>query len=122
MPEETLSSEAADAANLNSMQRGQLAELIFMRKASSLGFSVSKPWGEGERYDVIIRMNEVFWRVQVKSVLAKSPSKSHYRIKTSCGSSSRPYRTYSPHEIDFLAAYIFKENLWYVFPATLIES
>ena len=25
-------------------------------------------------------------------------------------------------EIDFLAAYIFKENLWYVFPATLIES
>ena len=43
MPEETLSSEAADAANLNSMQRGQLAELIFMRKASSLGFSVSKP-------------------------------------------------------------------------------
>jgi len=37
MPEETLSSEAADAANLNSMQRGQLAELIFMRKASQLG-------------------------------------------------------------------------------------
>ena len=120
MPEETLSSEAADAANLSSMQRGQLAELIFMRKASSLGFSVSKPWGEGERYDVIIRMNEVFWRVQVKSVLGKSPCKSHYRIKTSGGNGSR--KTYSPHEIDFLAGYIFKENLWYVFPATLIEN
>ena len=60
-----------DPAKLNCNQRGQLAELVFMRKAASMGFAVSKPWQEGERYDVIVRVNSTFWRVQVKSVLAR---------------------------------------------------
>lgn len=104
------------------MQRGHLAELVFMRKATGLGFSVSKPWGEGERYDVIVRVGSTFWRVQVKSVLAKPPSRNYYRIKTSGGTGTRGLTPYSATEIDFLVAYIFPENLWYVFPASLIEG
>lgn len=67
MPEETVVSPAS----LNNAQRGQLAELIFIRKAASLGFAVAKPWNEGERYDAIVRVGHALWRVQVKSVLAK---------------------------------------------------
>ena len=40
-------------ASLTNRERGNLAELGFMRKAASFGFAVAKPWGECERYDVI---------------------------------------------------------------------
>jgi hypothetical protein len=39
---------------LNTKRRGELAELAFTLKAASLGFGVSKPYGDSERYDVII--------------------------------------------------------------------
>jgi hypothetical protein len=119
MSDENLLNETVNPANLNNRQRGNFAELAFMRKAASLGLSVAKPWGEGERYDIIVRVENVCWRVQVKSVLAKTPSKLHYRIKTSSGGAH--YRLYSSTEIDFLAAYIIPEDTWYIVPAAVIE-
>ena len=118
MPEETVVSPAS----LNNAQRGQLAELIFIRKAASLGFAVAKPWNEGERYDAIVRVGHVLWRVQVKSTLAKCPLRPYYRVST--WGRHRPGRSslkpYSIEEIDFLVAYIFAEDIWYVFPAARV--
>jgi hypothetical protein len=37
-----------------SKRRGELAELAFTLKAASLGFSVSKPYGDSDRYDFIL--------------------------------------------------------------------
>lgn len=122
MTDSNLLNETINPANLNNRQRGNLAELAFMRKAASLGLSVAKPWGECERYDVIVRVESVCWRVQVKSVLAKAPSKTHYRIKTSTGGGIHSrIILYSSKEIDFLAAYMIPEDVWYIFPATVIE-
>jgi len=120
MPEETV----VTPASLNNAQRGQLAELIFIRKAASLGFAVAKPWNEGERYDVIVRFETRLWRVQVKSVLAKSPSRSYYCVGTVANRNTQrgPVKTYSTAEIDFLVAYIFPEDLWYVFPAARVVT
>ncbi len=39
---------------LTTKRRGELAELAFTLKAASLGFGVSKPFGDSERYDTII--------------------------------------------------------------------
>jgi hypothetical protein len=100
MSEQTIS-ELIYPVNLDNRHRGQLAELAFMRKAASLGFAVAKPYGEGERYDIVVCVDNVFWRVQVKSVR---------------------HTSYSANEIDFLVAYIFQEDVWYVFPATVIEN
>src|SRR5215475_860332 len=122
MSDENLLNETVDPASLSNLLRGNLAELIFMRKATSMGYAVAKPWGEGERYDVIVRVEHVCWRVQVKSVLAKTSCKSYYRIKTSVGDTRHGYALYSAHEIDFLVAYVFPEDLWYVFPASVIEK
>jgi len=122
MSDENLLNEIVNPANLSNRQRGNFAELAFMRKAASLGLSVAKPWGEGERYDIIVRVENVCWRVQVKSVLAKSPAKPHYRIKTSTGGGAHSrIILYSAKDIDFLAAYIIPEDSWYIFPATVIE-
>jgi hypothetical protein len=39
---------------LNTKRRGELAELAFVLKAASLGFGVSRPFGDSERYDAIL--------------------------------------------------------------------
>jgi hypothetical protein len=39
---------------LTTKRRGELAELAFVLKAASLGFGVSRPFGDSERYDAIL--------------------------------------------------------------------
>jgi hypothetical protein len=120
--EETLRNELRNellhAAKLDSKHRGELAELAFMRKAAALGFAVAKPWGDSDRYDVIVRTGKVFWRVQIKSVWAKRPTRPHYRLNTRASSNS----SYTAEEIDFLVAYIFPQDTWYVFPVAVVEN
>jgi PD-(D/E)XK endonuclease len=115
---ETIESELEHTAKLNKKNLGELAELAFMRKAASMGFAVAKPWGDSDHYDVIVRFNKMFWRVQVKSVITTQPSQHSYRVKTTRGCNS----TYSADEIDFLVAYVFPKDVWYVFPAAIIEG
>jgi hypothetical protein len=115
---ETIASELEHTAKLSKKSAGELAELAFMRKAASMGFAVAKPWGDNDRYDVIVRFEKIFWRVQVKSVIASQPTEHSYRVKTTGGSSSR----YSADEIDFLVAYIFAKDAWYVFPTEIIAG
>jgi hypothetical protein len=118
MSEETIRNELLHAVKLDFKQRGELAELAFMRKAAAMGFAVAKPWGESDRYDAIVRIGKIFWRVQVKSVWGKSLARPHYRLTVSSGN-GRPYYA---DEIDFLVAYIFPEDTWYVFPVAVIEG
>jgi hypothetical protein len=118
MSDSTLLQELIHTAKLDNIHRGQLAELAFMRKAANIGFSVAKPWGEADRYDVIIRKQTTFYRVQVKSVLGKAANRNQYPIRLA-GSHTLPYST---KQIDFLVAYIFPENLWYIFPATIVAN
>jgi len=118
MSDQNLTDELTHATKLDPKRRGELAELAFMRKAANLGFAVAKPWGESDRYDVVVRVEKTFWRVQVKSVLALTPSRPHFVVQTK---NSRG-KTYSRDDIDFLVAYIFARDLWYVFPAHVFEQ
>jgi hypothetical protein len=118
MSGETLQDELLHSTKLDNRHRGELAELAFMRKAAALGFSVAKPWGDSERYDVVLRTRKVFWRVQIKSVRSKSPGRKHYRVSIA-NSVKAPY---TAEEIDFLVAYIFPEDTWYVFPVSAVEN
>ncbi len=45
-------------------------------------------------------------------------SRPHYRVRT-VGRTNIPY---TPEEIDFLVAYIFPRDTWYVFPASVFEK
>ena len=99
---------------LSPKRRGEIAEAAFLHKAASLGFSVSKPWGDSDRYDFIVETGGRFWRVQVKT--ASRVGEGAYSIHA-CGSD--PGRVYTCDEIDFLVAYIVSENLWYVLPVEI---
>src|SRR5437763_16496231 len=108
MSDQKLTDEHTHAAKLSPKRRGELAELAFMRRAANLGFAVAKPWGDSDRYDVVVCFEKTFWRAQVKSVLALTPSRPHFVVQTK-NAGGKPY---SRDDVDFLVAYIFAEDLW----------
>ncbi len=46
----------------NTKRRGELAELVFLLIATRLGFGVSKPYGDSERYDFILDSRDLVSR------------------------------------------------------------
>jgi hypothetical protein len=96
---------------LPTKRRGEIAEAAFLFKAASLGFSVSKPWGESDRYDFIVDCGGRIWRVQVKS--AHSSAINGYSFHA-CGNVHS--RRYTPRDIDFIVGYVVPDNAWYIIP------
>jgi hypothetical protein len=48
-------------------RRGEASEAAFLARATSMGFRICKPWGECERYDIVIDYGRGrFYRIQVK--------------------------------------------------------
>jgi hypothetical protein len=88
---------------------GEEAEAAFLHKATGLGLSVAKPWGDSERYDLIVRSGRRLWRVQVKST--RYAGERRFSI-TARGCTAG----YTEDEIDFLAAYIVPLDVWYMIP------
>jgi|HubBroStandDraft_5_1064220.scaffolds.fasta_scaffold220052_1 hypothetical protein len=93
----------------NSKRRGEATEAEFIARAAGLDFRIAKPWGDSDSYDVLVGMGRGFWRVQVKRT---SSYRDHiYQVKGR--GSAGPY---SKDDIDFLAAHIVPENVWYIVP------
>jgi hypothetical protein len=61
------STKSAEEYELTTKRRGELSELAFVFKAASLGFHVSNPYGDSERYDFILDAGHRLWRIQIKS-------------------------------------------------------
>ncbi len=93
-------------------RQGELAEVVFLQRAVSLGLQVSKPYGERSAYDFVVDCGGALRRVQVKSVgLAYGGA---YRVASGSGRSSK--RAYTRADIDVLAAYVIPEDTWYLIP------
>ena len=84
-----------------------------MSKAVSMGFGVAKPWGDSERYDIILNAGRVLWR-QIKSTFAER----NCHVNT-CGNRRTPY---TADEIDFLVVYVRFRDLWYIFPISAVQQ
>jgi hypothetical protein len=76
----------------NTKRTGEFSETAFLLKATGLGFAVTKPWGDSERYDFILDAGPRLWRVQVK------------------GTASLRAGGY-----DVLVAYIITRDAWHLF-------
>jgi PD-(D/E)XK endonuclease len=88
---------------------GEASEAAFLARACALGFSVATPWGDSNRYDLLVDAGHGFWRVQVKSTSYRL--RTRYVVQTI--SSLGPY---IKADIDFLCAHIVPEDVWYVIP------
>jgi hypothetical protein len=98
----------------NTKRTGELAEAAFVVKAASLGYAVSKPWGDSERYDFILDSGPRTWRVQIKCT--ESLNANGYQVQSTYTDQKKKGH-YTPADIDVLVAYILPLNLWYVVPA-----
>jgi hypothetical protein len=103
-----------------SKRKGMMAELIFVVKAASMGFAVSKPYGDGEPYDLVVEENGRLLRIQVKSVF--TTARWGYSIAVARRGYHRPIVQYSAQEIDFIAAYVVPHDAWYIVPISEIGS
>jgi hypothetical protein len=100
-------------------QRGELAEMMFMVKASTKGLVVSKPYGDSNRYDFIVDSCQRTWRVQVKSTAS---TRLHgYRVSVHWNA-YRKHVPYQPSDVDFLAVLITGTDVWYVIPTRALRG
>jgi hypothetical protein len=108
---------------LTTKRRGELSELAFALAAARNGFGISKPFGDSERYDIILDPSQCnppnsgarprLVRVQVKSSTSLLYGLYHVSIQRSLRGRVVPYRL---SEIDFIAAYVIPEDSWFLFP------
>jgi hypothetical protein len=102
----------------NSKHAGEMTEMQFMLDAARRRFGVGKPFGDNERYDVIVDAPRRLWRVQVKLSGAR-----HYRgfAVRSCWRTGNKHMPYTAKDIDFLAVMIDAKQargrrIWYLIP------
>jgi PD-(D/E)XK endonuclease len=103
----------------NTKRTGELAEAAFVVKAAGLGFAVSKPWGDSERYDFILDAGHRIWRVQVKCT--ESLNANGYQVQSTYTDQKKKGH-YTSADIDVLVAYILPLDLWYVVPAQALPA
>ena len=98
-----------------SKRQGEAAEALFLAKATDLGLTVAKVWGDSAPYDFIVEGRHACRRIQVKSVWAPRMSPRHsFKVAASRGRGVK--RAYSSREVDFMVIYIAAERAWYVIP------
>jgi hypothetical protein len=99
-------------------RKGELAELVFVLKASSFGLPVSKPYGDSLPFDLVVQTGDGrMVRVQVKS--AFTSCRWGYQVVATARSFGRR-RLYTADDIDFLVAYIAPYDAWYIIPIEAI--
>jgi hypothetical protein len=98
----------------NSKRTGELSEAAFLHKAVGLGFKVTKPWGDSERYDFVVDAGRRLWRVQIKCTAAERAG--GYHIQPIHFVYGKNKVVYTADDIDVLAAHIVPLDVWYVVP------
>lgn len=103
----------------NTKRTGELAEAAFVVKTAGLGFAVSKPWGDSERYDFILDAGHRTFRVQIKCT--ESLNANGYQVQSTYTDRNQKGH-YTPDDIDVLVAYILPLDLWYVVPSHALPA
>ena len=103
---------------LNSKQQGNITEVEVMLAFLKLGYNVLTPYGDCERYDFVVDINNHFYKIQVKSAKEEDEG-----AKFSFNTASTHYtdgkcihHTYTSEEIDFFATTF--NNQCYLIPVS----
>jgi hypothetical protein len=94
------------------MKLGEYSESLFTTRCIEMGYIVSKPFSHYTRYDLIIDVDNVLHRVQVKSTeyLKKKDNQCNVKID------------YTKDEVDWFAIYFKIFNSWYVLPIEAVKG
>jgi len=113
---------------LDTKRLGEIAELAFILKATSLGLTPARPYGDRRPYDFLLECGKRVLRIQIKSVFANRPRDGH-RFSVNAGISRNTGNTkkrervgYTSDQIDFIVAYVAPHNAWYVIPVDALSQ
>jgi len=99
----------------NRKRLGEASEAAFVARAIGFNFPVAKLWGDSDASDTLVGFGSIYWRVQVKC--AQSCVDGKYKVKAGGLNYS-----YTKADIDFLAAHIVPENIWYIIPVEAFQG
>lgn len=97
-------------------QVGDLAESKFIARCIEKGYSVSKPFGEDQRYDLIVDQNNNLFRVQVKATWGKETEPSVLHFNTCSTNSHTGHKGYTKKSIDAFGLYSRRTDSCYWVP------
>ena len=103
-------------------QKGLLTELRCAEKFIELGFSVSFPYGNADRYDMLVDTGSRIFRVQVKTASLNENGSYTVSTVTSVATSSTRYKKhYDETQIDLLVT-IINNQLVFMTPEFVQKS
>ena len=98
-------------------RRGEWAESVFVARAAENGLPVSKPLGDSNSFDCVVGRPGKFVGVQVKCTMVAVESGRGYVCSV-----KKNNARYEAGAFDFLAAYVIREDAWYIIPARVIRG
>jgi hypothetical protein len=99
---------------------GEISQAAFLLKARMLGFNVAMPWGDSERYDFVVWMEDggPIYRVQVKGT--GRLYRRGYEVQPVHATRGRGKKRYTAKEIDVVAAHVQPVDVWYLIPIAAV--
>jgi prevent-host-death family protein len=107
---------------LSTNAKGNVAELAIAKEAAKLGLGVLKPLTEHERYDLVLEVGGVLFRVQCKwASLLRAQSVVAVRLSGyRCTTGGCVRSIYTESEVDLVAAYCAELDASYLLPISLV--
>jgi len=99
---------------MNSKQIGNITEVEVMLAFLKQGFNVLSPYGDCERYDFVIEINNKFYKIQVKTSHLEDGKISFNTASTHYSDGKCIHDTYTKEDIDYFATTY--ENQVYLIP------
>ena len=97
-------------------QIGQKSEAIVMVELVRRNITVLQPFGDSERYDLVVDSNDDFHRLQVKTARIYDGRIVIELRSTGVNAHSTEHTPYTEDEIDFFAGYCFERDETYIIP------
>jgi len=104
----------------NPKRAGEVSQVAFLLKASTLGFGVALPWGDSERWDFVVWAREggPMFRVQVKGT--GRLYRRGYEVQPVHSTRGQGKKRYTKKEIDVVAAHVQPVDVWYLLPIAAV--
>ena len=104
----------------SSNQYGMSQELLFLSLLVNYG-TVSIPYGNSGRYDCILDINGIYYRIQIKSLNKINEDTISIPFANSrLSANGSVKKVYTPDEVDYIG--IVYENELYLFPTTMAQK
>ena len=107
---------------LDTKRLGEIAELAFILKATSLGFTPSRPYGDRRPYDFLLECGEHVLKIQVKCVSVPRFHNANSFAVNVVQHKHGGRAAYTSDDIDFLVAYVIPHNAFYVIPVDVLNQ